>query len=240
METLESRHGVFLSASSGCPARARAGQFRALAEGLTSPRQHSRCLHLRQVLPFVSKLETTPALLQSLKWRRVRPPSPQRRIVLLLSPEAYREDLPPWDGAGSSPVMARYHFLQAPTRITPRSRCRYPHIRLQREVRGPPQRFTQGRWLARPEGLNADSRSPPAWPLRHGSFFRTPRWTRPGCVPPRLCGVRAGGSVRARTRTGRLWRLCWLPLSCLASPFRFMLDLVPSHCGSRTPEGLYM
>ncbi len=99
-----------------------------------------------------------------------------------------------------------------------------------------------GRWRFA-LGRSAVSRSLPAWPLRDDPFFRTCRWERPGCLPPLVsCGVRAGSSVPAWTRTGRLRRLASLiPLfPSFQTPHRLstMVDLVRATAAHRTPSGL--
>ena len=55
-------------------------------------------------------------------------------------------------------------------------------------------------------------------------------------TPADNCGVRAESSVRARTRTGRLWCVVYPPF--ISSPFLLVVYLVPSHCGSRALSGL--
>ncbi len=99
-----------------------------------------------------------------------------------------------------------------------------------------------GRWRFA-LGRSAVSRSLPAWPLRDDPFFRTCRWERPGCLPPLVsCGVRAGSSVPAWTRTGRLRRLASLiPLfPSFQTPHRLstMVDLVRATAAHRTLTGL--
>jgi len=69
-------------------------------------------------------------------------------------------------------------------------------------------------------------------------LLRPSRWTRPGCVPPPQSGeVRAKSSARARTRTGRLWRVVLSSFPHLTVCSK--VDSVPSHCGSRTLTGFH-
>ena len=151
---------------------------------------------------------TTPDLRLSLKRRLLRKPSPQHRIIRRLSPGAYSADSPTWDGVGLSPVMTRTIFLRR-RQVTPKQFQRDNHM-LSLETKSGDLADAScrgGSWRSA-LGRGAVSRSLPAWPLRDDPFFRTRRWERPGCVPPLVSrGVRAGSSVRAWTRTGRLRRL---------------------------------
>ena len=66
----------------------------------------------------VRAVSATPGLLPSLKRRRLRQPSPPRRIAISLSPEAYGSDLPTIGRRRTSPVMDLGHCLKAATRNT--------------------------------------------------------------------------------------------------------------------------
>ena len=157
----------------------------------------------------------TPILLPSLRRGRFRQPSPLRRVVGTPSPVAYRFDLPTVGRRRTSPVMAWNHFLQAATCSThgsPPPITAYPAegrasdspVLHPRAVTGTPHR--PKRRLPKSSCLAPSTR-----PL-----LRSPRWSRASGIPPMNYEVRAGSSVRARTRTGRLWRM----FSLLSLPHR--------------------
>src|SRR4051812_4098862 len=71
-----------LRRSLGCPARAWADHLVVLARELTLLMDAPVVLRHRSVSPFTSRSrEATPDLLEPLKRRRFRPPSPHRRVV---------------------------------------------------------------------------------------------------------------------------------------------------------------
>jgi len=116
--------------------------------------------------------------------------------------------------------MAQHHFLQVSTRSTHTSPLGITACFPVGGGQGrPPRRFVEGRWLAHMAGRSADPRSIPVWPLRHGSFFRACRWIPCWLLTSAVQReVRTGTSVRARTRTGRIWPVappfCCLTVSC--------------------------
>jgi hypothetical protein len=183
-------------------------------------------LRLQSVSSFTprpSGRRATPNLLPSLRRGRFRQPSPLRRLAGTPSPVAYRFDLPTVGRRRTSPVMAWNHFLQAatcgthgsPPPITAYSaegRASDSPVLHQGAATGTPHR--PKRRLPKSSCLAPSTR-----PL-----LRTPRWDRASFVPPMNYEVRAGSSVRARTRTGRLWRI----FSLLSLPHRLFLGRLNS------------
>lgn len=229
--------------SPAVPAKARAGQFWALTGGLTFLMDSSVVLRLRAVSPFTSgrfRHEATPVLLLPLKKRPLRQRSLHRPRRRTISPVAYTFDLPTAGRRRASPVMTQDHSLQAAAGATPVVRRRHSA----RPATGGNQDFPSassrgGDWRTT-QAETAVSRSLPAWPLRDDPFFRTPRRNRPGCVPP-LKVAEFGQRVlneHGPAQVG-LGVICppFSPLPFVRGELPLRLDLVPSHCGSRTPLG---
>lgn len=141
----------------------------------------------------------TPFLLQPLKRRRLRRPSPHRPRRRTISPEAYRADLPTigrrraFTGYGSGP-FSPHGDMNHPEWATVGN----PYDRRRDEPSGARQRFTEGRCLASHRGRNAVLRSLPTWPLRHESFSGPPGGLALAAYPPNSSG---GSSREFRTGT---------------------------------------
>lgn len=113
---------MFLSCP-GLPGKSTGGpNLEAVARVANCPRKNAFIgISLGFTFHLEKELEATPALLQSLKQGLLRKPSLHHRVILLISPKAYREELPTHsDDVEYSPVTVHYHFLQAVTRITHR------------------------------------------------------------------------------------------------------------------------
>jgi hypothetical protein len=196
-----------IGASSGFPARARAGQFGALTKGANFPHGLAGRSPSSVGFSFHPAIGTTPDLLQPSKGRLLRRPSPHRPHRRTISPVAYRIDLPTVGRRRASPVMTQDHFLQAAARITSVVCCRrsaFPvaerdcgfssaiHLRVVIVAPRGPQMPSPRVSLLGPFDTSS-SPDPPAttcWLLTSGDS----------------CGVRARSSARMRFRTGRLQR----------------------------------
>lgn len=107
--------------SSGFPARARAGQFRASVEGLTLLMDCLVVLRLRSVSPFTDYRERQLSYSGSaatLKEEAVKATFSSPPHCRVISPKAYTLDLPTVGRRRASPVMHQDRFLQAATRNT--------------------------------------------------------------------------------------------------------------------------
>ena len=180
----------------------------------------SAILRLQSVSPFTPRSrEATPDLLPPLKRRRLRQPSPHRRIAdpfhLWLIGSTYR----PFGRRRASPVMSQDHFLQAAARTT-----RVVHTRHSASTEigagiGSPSALHRGAVTGAPRRPKCRLPESPCLAPSSRRLLRSFRWRRAGCVPSRQCEVRARCSVRVRSRTGRLWRVVIL----LSSPHPFLL-----------------
>jgi hypothetical protein len=204
--------GRFL-ACSGYPARARAVPDGTSLERLTSLMDSHVVLRHQSVSPFT---------LRHLAWgyfgsadtleeeaAKATFSSPPR--CRAFSPVAYRLDLPSIGRRRASPVMTQDHFLQAATRSTqvvhPRQSARTEDgARLGTSSTLHPRAVT---------GAPPRPKTPSPGVILLGPFVTPPspdlpvatRWL---LTPAVGCGVRARCSARARTRTGRLWRVILL------------------------------
>jgi hypothetical protein len=163
-------------------------------------------LLLRSVFPFTRPWCATPGLLLPLKRRRLRRPSPHHRVVRAFSPAAYRRGLPTIGRWRASPVMVQDHFLQAATCNTLMVRDRHSARSIPRRGFGSPSALPPrgGVWRTIPAEVPSPEVSLP------GPFVLAPSPDLPVVLSwlhttADNCGVRAESSVRARTRTGRLW-----------------------------------
>lgn len=108
--------------SSTFPAKARVGQFWALAEGLTFLMNSSVVLRLQSVSPFTSsrfRRRSYSGSAAALEEEAVKATfsSPPRRQTI--SPVAYTFDLPTAGRRRASPVITQDHLLQAAAGVTP-------------------------------------------------------------------------------------------------------------------------
>jgi hypothetical protein len=203
---------------SGCPARARAVPVGISTERLTSLMDSHVVLRLQSVSPFTSPCGgATLDLLTPSKKRRLRRPSPHHRVAgpfrLWLIGSTYR----PSDGVGLHRSCLRTIFSRrrhaSPTwSLLRQSAAIEGGTRIGALVNASSK---GGEWRTT-QAENAVSRSHLAWPLRHAAFSGPPGGDALAAYL-RGCGVRARCSVRARTRTGRLWRFVIL----LSSPHPF-------------------
>lgn len=191
-------------------------------------------LRLQSVSPFTSPCGgATLDLLTPSKRRRLRRPSPHHRVAgpfrQWLIGTAYR----PSGGVGLHRSWFRTIFSRR-RRVAPTwSPFGNPHDRRWNEELG----YSSALHRRAVTGAPRRPKTPSPEVILLGPFDTPPspvlpvasRWLHTSTV---RCGVRARCSVRARSRTGRLWRVRYPPL--IASPFLLMVNLVPSHCGSRS------
>ncbi len=160
----------------GFPGRSAGRPFGASADGLTFRMWSlSFSVIVRFLLSQIGGCRSaTPDLLLSSTRRRLRRPSPLRRVSGAISPVAYRHGLPTVGRRRTSPVCLRTIFSRrqhgSPVRFIVLSRIRND----ERTVRFRPQCFAEGRWLAHRTGRNAVSRSRSAWLLHRRSFSGPP------------------------------------------------------------------
>jgi hypothetical protein len=167
--------------------------------------------------------------------RRLRQSSPLHRVAdsfrLRLIDSTYRTS----DGVGLHRSWFRTVFSRRRHATPPWSISGYPLDRTWGGRTGARRRFIPGAVSDAPRRPKMPS---PGVTLP-GPFVTPPsldlpvatRWLLTSVV---RCGVRARRSVRMRFRTGRLQHY-YPPF--IASPFLLEVNLVPSHCGSRTPPG---
>jgi hypothetical protein len=141
-------------------------------------------LLLLSVFPFTHRRCATPGLLLPFKRRRLRRPSPHRRVAHTLSPAAYRWDLPTVGRRRASPVMVQDRFLQAAACITVVVRSRPSAVSSPRRGFGSPSALHPGAVTGAPR--RPKCRLPKSLRLApsSASLLRHPRWLAAGCVPP--------------------------------------------------------
>jgi hypothetical protein len=204
---------------SGCPARARAVPVGISSERLTSLMDSHVVLRLQSVSPFTSPCGgATLDLLTPSKKRRLRQPSPHHRVAGPFRQWLIGSTYRPSGGVGLHRSCLRTIFSR---------RRREPPAW---STFGNPQRPKVGRGLGHSSALHRGAvtgapyrpKTPSPGVILLGPFVTPPspglpvatRWL---LTSADSCGVRARCSVRARTRTGRLWRFVIL----LSSPHPF-------------------
>jgi hypothetical protein len=166
-----------VTVSPGFPARARAGQFWASAEGLTSPMDSPVVLRLRSVFPFTTRRfprAATPVLLLPLKRRPLRPrsPHPPRRqndftsgLFVRLTDHRTREG---FTGHSSGPFFTRRRHATPPWSLAANRICG------QGRTSGVPSASSRGGDWRTTQAESAVSRCLSAWPRRDVSFSGPP------------------------------------------------------------------
>jgi hypothetical protein len=132
--------------------------------------------------------------------------------------------------------MAWDRFLQAAARNTRVVRIRYSATpELGREVRTLVSASSKGGEWRTKQAENAVSQSHLAWPLRRAAFSGNPGGAALAAYLRGVAEFEQGvlyGCGPAQVGFGG-----WFHAPFIASPFLLEVDLVPSHCGSRAPEG---
>jgi len=156
--------------------------FGALVRAANCPREPERPCLSSLVFPFIAATAaTTPDLLPSLKRRRLRQPSPHHRITAPFHQWLIGRLTETLGRRRTSPVMVS-------NRAFPGDSTQHPHCRPSMAVCSTvggfrnPQRFNEWRCLAYVAAESATSRNLSSWPLRDTPFFRSPRWSYPGCL----------------------------------------------------------
>lgn len=197
----------------GLPGKSTGGSGRNAVERLTSLMDSRVVLRHQSVSPFTSRhlawgyFGSADTLEEEAAKAAFSSP-PRCRAF---SPVAYGLDLPTIGRRRASPVMTQDHFLQAATRSTqvvhPRQSARTEDgARLGTSSTLHPRAVT---------GAPPRPKTPSPGVILLGPFVTPPspdlpvatHWLLTSAVG---CGVRARCSVRARTRTGRLWRVILL------------------------------
>jgi len=161
-----------VAASSGFPARARAGHLAASSEGLTFL-MDSPSFFVFNGFTFhcaYSCAATLDLLTPSMR-RRLRQSSPRLPHRLPLRLWLIGSVYQTFGRSRVSPVMLQDHCLQAAAGITPMVHSRRSARPIVgRDIWDLVSASCQGRCLAHHQGRNAVSQSHLAWPLRHAAF----------------------------------------------------------------------
>jgi hypothetical protein len=201
------------------PAKARAGQFWALTGGLTVLMSWPLVLRLRSVSPFTSgrfQHRSYCGSAATLKEEAVKATFSSPPLRRTISPAAYTFGLPTIGRRRASPVMAQDPF-------SPGGNTQHLHgsppltaCAAERGHQASPTLHRKGGdWRPMSAEMPSPGVSPPG-PFATASSPDLP--VRPPWLhTPAPCGVRAGSSVRVRTRTGRIWRFATPPF--FTSPF---------------------
>jgi hypothetical protein len=168
------------------PAIARAGQFWAVAKGANFPHGPVVRSSSSAVSPFTSRTSRSysgsAAALNEEATKAAFSSPPRRRVV---SPVAYRLDLPTVRRRRASPVMHQDRFLQAVACNT----LKGPRSAIRSADRGTSKRALvsasfQGRCLAHPQGHDCHLPESPCLAPSSYRLLRFPRWRYAGCLPP--------------------------------------------------------
>ena len=191
----------------GFPAIARAGQFGAVADGANFPHGPVVRSSSSAVSPFTSRTSRSysgsAAALNEEAAQAAFPSPPRRRVV---SPTAYRLDLPTVGRRRASPVMVQDRFLQAAARVT-----FVIHDRQSARLVMGRVRVSSALHPRAVSGASQGPKVPSPEVTLPGPFVTSPSPVLPVAIRWLLtsvdnCGVRARCSVRMRFRTGRFQR----------------------------------